>query len=33
LRTLGWKVVVIWECQTRELATLRAELTHLLGDQ
>lgn len=33
LRTLGWKVVVIWECQTRDLTALRAKLMDMLRDQ
>lgn len=26
LKTLGWRVVVIWECHTKDLKSLRAEI-------
>jgi DNA mismatch endonuclease (patch repair protein) len=32
LRSLGWKVIVIWECQTLNLMALRAKLTAELGE-
>lgn len=31
LRSLGWRVEVIWECETRAHATLQSRLTELLG--
>lgn len=31
LRRLGWRVLVIWECQTRDDTTLRAILAHHLS--
>lgn len=27
----GWTVLVIWECETKDLATLRVRLTNFLG--
>ncbi|MCH8880311.1 MAG: DNA mismatch endonuclease Vsr [Planctomycetes bacterium] len=30
LRRLGWRVLVVWECQTRDLEKLRAKLTRFL---
>jgi DNA mismatch endonuclease (patch repair protein) len=27
----GWEVMVVWECETRELDTLRDRLTNFLG--
>lgn len=32
LRQLGWRVVVIWECQTKDIETLARLLHHRLGD-
>lgn len=32
LQTLGWKVVIIWECQTRDTKKLRTILLKSLGD-
>ena len=31
LRTLGWSVMIIWECETRDTATLRERLQAFLG--
>ncbi|MBA4386035.1 MAG: hypothetical protein C0410_14955 [Anaerolinea sp.] len=31
LRQQGWNVVVVWECKTKELAKLSAELVMLIG--
>jgi DNA mismatch endonuclease (patch repair protein) len=31
LRQLGWDVLVIWECQTQEMPSLRIKLKHFLG--
>lgn len=31
LRDAGWDVLVIWECQTRDLAVLGSALLHFLG--
>jgi DNA mismatch endonuclease (patch repair protein) len=31
LRSLGYKVIVIWECQTRDVARLRRRVTSLRG--
>lgn len=30
LRRDGWEVLVIWQCQTREIASLRQHLEHFL---
>ncbi|MCZ6652752.1 MAG: DNA mismatch endonuclease Vsr [Planctomycetota bacterium] len=30
LRRLGWRVLVVWECQTRDLEKLRAKLRRFL---
>jgi DNA mismatch endonuclease (patch repair protein) len=32
LRSLGWRVLVIWECQTHDLAALLARLMSDLGE-
>jgi DNA mismatch endonuclease, patch repair protein len=32
LRTLGWKVLVIWECQLDDTARLASRITTFLGD-
>lgn len=31
LRTVGWSVLVVWECETRELAKLRRRLQRYLA--
>jgi DNA mismatch endonuclease (patch repair protein) len=31
LRTLGWRIVTVWECQTRHLAKLQIRLSRLLS--
>lgn len=31
LRQLGWEVVVVWECETRDLGLLQTKLTQFLG--
>lgn len=31
LKDLGWRVAVIWECETREISTLSRKLTELTG--
>lgn len=31
LRRLGWRVLVVWECQTRDLEKLTARLRRFLG--
>ena len=31
LEELGWRVITVWECQTRELDNLRQTLAQLLG--
>lgn len=28
LRALGWRVLIVWECETRDLPTLEARLRH-----
>ena len=33
LRRLGWKTLVIWECQLRDMAALRERLVKFLGDR
>lgn len=30
LRRLGWRVIVVWECETRDLDKLARRLTRLL---
>lgn len=32
LRSLGWRVLVIWECETRDDATVALRLLHFLRD-
>ncbi|WP_269845432.1 very short patch repair endonuclease [Caulobacter endophyticus] len=31
LEAMGWKVLVIWECETRDVAMLTLQLTQFLG--
>lgn len=31
LRRLGWKPLVVWECQTRDLSKLRSRIERFLG--
>jgi DNA mismatch endonuclease (patch repair protein) len=31
LRRAGWRVLVVWECETRDLEKLRARLRKFLG--
>lgn len=31
LRRLGWKVLVVWQCETKDLDRLREKLTNFLG--
>ncbi len=31
LRALGWRVIVVWECQTRDRDKLAARLRRLLA--
>lgn len=31
LKELGWRVITVWECQTRELYNLRQTFAQLLG--
>ena len=33
LRRLGWRVLVVWECQTREDNKLRPRLQRFMGDE
>ena len=33
IRGQGWDAVVIWECETRDLSSLRARLEEFLGDE
>lgn len=33
LEDLGWRVLVIWECETRDADTLRGRLSEFLGDR
>ena len=33
LEVLGWRVLVIWECETRDADTLRGRLSEFLGDR
>lgn len=33
LRGLGWGVLTVWECETRDLATLERRLNRFLADQ
>lgn len=33
LRKLGWRVIVVWECETRQTQKLSRRLTHLLPRQ
>lgn len=31
LRSLGWRVLVVWQCQTKHIGTLRGRLSHQLS--
>ena len=31
LAVLGWKVLVVWECQTKDLSRLRKKLSRFLN--
>jgi len=31
LKRLGWRVMVVWECETKSIGTIRSKLTRFLG--
>jgi DNA mismatch endonuclease, patch repair protein len=33
LKKLGWKVIIVWECQTKHAAKLRSRLRRLTGSE
>ena len=33
LRSLGWRSLIVWECETREVASLRLRLQNFLKDK
>lgn len=33
LRTLGWQVLIVWECETRDAGRVEVKLRHFLGSE